>query len=49
MSKLSEFFGRKGGEPGNDKYPSQAAGKRATGDAESFAYENTSGAGSRMG
>ncbi len=49
MSKLSDLFGRKGGEPDTDKYPAQTSSKRANGDTDRLSYETTSGISSRMG
>ena len=47
MAKLSDLFGRKGGDA--DKYPSQLGIKRGNGDGDHINVENFSDIGSRMG
>ena len=49
MSKLSDLFGRKGGETGADKQPRRSNGKRTDGDGEHIAVEHYSAVGSRIG
>src|ERR1700737_4285534 len=49
MSKLSDLFGRKGGETGADKQTGRTDGKRTNGDREHIAVEHYSTVGSRIG